>query len=211
MLNLKTLPSQNGNSCAAHCTEIAVSGFDIRAPRPQSFVEDTLWPAIKWQNADLPPMPNGGDHPLVADNNSSPMRVRAYVNNQCPGRNSRILYDAQQKNVCLQLAQATNTADYNALFTNLIQPNSDGVMPRNLLTDTYYNCAFMMFQGPSPVSTAEIGFHNILVAKDGTTVKYYNPNEAQPVWRNDVGWRTLRYQNGGAHSYVWSGIAIEIT
>ncbi|WP_444917185.1 hypothetical protein [Microbulbifer sp. JMSA003] len=211
MLNLKTLPSQNGNSCAAHCTEIAVSGFDIRAPRPQSFVEDTLWRAIKWQNADLPPMPNGVDHPLVAVNNSSPMRVRNYVNTQCAGRTSRILYDATQKDMCLQFAQPGNRVDYNALFTNLIQPASNGGMPRNLLTDTYYNCAFMMFRGPSPGSAHEMGFHNILVAKDGATIKYYNPNEDQPVWRSDIGWRTLRHQNAGRHSYVWSGIAIEIT
>ncbi|WP_444913187.1 hypothetical protein [Microbulbifer sp. PAAF003] len=210
MLHLKTLPSQAGNSCAAHCTEIAVSGFDIRAPRPQVFVEGTLWNTIKWQNADLPPVPLGGNHPLVAANNSSPIRVRNYVNAQ-PGRTGRILYDAAQKDVCLQLAQATNRADYNALFTNLIQPASNGGMPRNLRADTFYNCAFMMFRGPSPVSAQEMGFHNILIAKDGNTVKYYNPNESQPVWRNDVGWRTLRYQNSGAHSYVWSGIAIEIT
>ena len=52
------MKEQNGNSCAAHCTVVAISEITGTMSLDETFAENTLWPAIQFK-------PENGD-PAIA-------------------------------------------------------------------------------------------------------------------------------------------------
>ena len=76
----------------------------------------------------------------------------------------------------------------------------------------FYNCSYAMFKGKLPTPKGFDGYHNMLVIKDGMTIKFYNPNESSPAWKEvpKANWKELVDQNDGLHSYVFTGIAVVV-
>jgi hypothetical protein len=74
----------------------------------------------------------------------------------------------------------------------------------------YYNCGYLMYNAGVPNVMAFSGMHNILVANQSNIIWYYNSNETTPTWRQTTGWKRLDNQNGGHHSYIFTGVCVEI-
>ena len=93
-----TMGSQVGNSCAAHCTTIAVSEIRDSQVLDQAGTEGGLWPAIQFQTADGPPVTTLG---LDGDHNSDPRRIVAQVNQRWPDIKTKLVCDRRQKATAL--------------------------------------------------------------------------------------------------------------
>ena len=76
----------------------------------------------------------------------------------------------------------------------------------------FYNCSYAMFDGKLPTPKGFTGYHNMLVVKDGMKIRFYNPNERSPAWKDvpKSNWMELVDQNEGNCSYVFTGIAVVV-
>ena len=195
----KTLKEQNGNSCAAHCTVISVNELN-NAALTQDFAEKTLWPAIQFVD-------QGGASTLLAQaKNSDPRRIVTEVESRWPGLSVKLLCDRVQKTAAMNYVNAGMRADMGALYKLL---ESDAVQAPMRLDDfVFYNCSYTMHGGAKPTDANFTGMHNILVTYEGGNAWYYNPNESKPAWKKEASWKKLEGQNGGSHSYVFSGVSV---
>ena len=75
---------------------------------------------------------------------------------------------------------------------------------------SFYNCSYTMHSGAKPSEDNFSGMHNILVAYEAGKTFFYNSNESNPQWQATANWKQLEAQNGGTHSYVFSGVAVAI-
>lgn len=199
-----TMPTQNGNSCAAHCTTIAIrelTGESIN----QTFTEDVLWGWIKFK---------GGEGPLsdqlAKDNNSDPRRIVNVVNSGWGGKvRATLCCDELEKSWALKFHTPDPMKPGLQAMYNMLKGTKAPVtiVPR---AGVYYNCSFLMFNHTDPNPADYSGMHNILITKDHAGIHYYNSNEANPAWVRNDSWKKLTGQNGGAHSYVFTGVFVEM-
>jgi hypothetical protein len=200
-----TLPEQNGNSCAAHCTVIAVSeltGFTRYLT--QGYAERALWPKIKFvaDGTALIDM-------LAKADNSDPERIVTEAIGM--GVKAALKCDDAEKTTAMTFVSDTGySAGLDMLFHRL---QGKGAASTVLLQNgSYYNCSYLMLPVPKATKQATPGMHNILVTQQNSVIYYYNPNESTPAWKQCFSdWKTLDGQNGGTHSYVFTGVYIEMT
>ena len=202
-----TLREQVDNSCAAHCTVIAVAeltgaGGGLTA----DFAEATLWPAIQFV-ADG----NGLVDMLAAKKNSDPWRIIEQVGTRWGGQvAAKLICDETEKSVALHYVGTDMQMGLGALF-NMIKRDTS-VADMEVAEGVYYNASFLMFGGATPTASGYSGMHNILITRSGGRIFRYNPNESVPAWiQGPVNWTYLENQNGGAHSYVFTGVCVEMT
>ena len=205
---LRVMGTQNGNSCAAHCMEIAEAGVNKGIPRSQSMVEgSTLWDQIIFhENLAL-----GRDYAqLVTARNTDPRRLLHYAKGRRGCGNAVLLADTMQRNIAIQKLPGPMQASAKKLF-NLITASATRAAI-TIQKDIYYNCSYVMFNTNLPNASKFTGYHNMLVIRDGNDLKFYNPNEASPAWKTVPKgiWKELVNQNSGAASYIFTGIAVKV-
>ncbi|EYR79875.1 MULTISPECIES: hypothetical protein [unclassified Shinella] len=202
---LKTLPTQTGNSCAAHCTAITImelTGSTIT----QKDAESTIWNKILFKDDGSKAI-----KALVAKKNSDPRRILKYVEKNYATNLSAVIKfdDTEKANALAYLPDNDVKRGLEGLY-NLIkgQSQTETLLPAD---DVYYNCSYMMMDGGDPSSSGLDGLHNILVTSSGGQVYYYNSNETKPVWTmNNHGWKRLDKANSGKHSYVFTGLCVAV-
>lgn len=201
---LVTMPTQNGNSCAAHCTAIAI--MELGGERiSQTFTEDVLWDWIKFKGGEGPL----SEH-LAQQQNSDPRLIVKTVNAGWGGRVSATLRcDELEKSWAIKFHTPNDLRlGLQALYNMMKGANASvTIVPE---VGVYYNCSFLMFNDPDPVPAAYTGMHNILITKTAAGIHYYNSNEANPAWVQNNAWKKLTGQNGGTHSYVFTGVFVEM-
>lgn len=204
----KTLPQQNGNSCAAHCTVIAIAELsNSQVCLDQTFAEKTVWPAIQFVST-------GGLAPaidlLAIAKNSDPRKIVTEtdkISNQAV-KAELICDDSQKTSALVYITDLTTKQGLGALF-NLIKGGGTSTNI-SLNEGSFYNASYLMFAGAAAAAGTFTGMHNILVAREGGKDYYYNPNEAKPCWSLTSDWKVLDNQNGGSHSYVFTGVCVEM-
>ncbi|HEX4939328.1 MAG TPA: hypothetical protein VFX11_11680, partial [Candidatus Kapabacteria bacterium] len=91
----KKMKTQNGNSCAAHCTIVAVAELtNSNKNLDETYTESNLWPDIQFK-------PEGGapaTQLLAAAKNSDPRRIVAEVKKRWSGVTAKLVCDEVQKN-----------------------------------------------------------------------------------------------------------------
>lgn len=204
------LPQQTGNSCAAHCTVIAAAEIlGTTYCLSTVYAEEFFWPQIQFKGGegDLSDM-------LHADKNSDPRRIVSDATVRWGGLTAAIICDETEKARALGYVSEDIKAGLEALFNMMkdfgAKGGTNSVPAMALQDDAYYNASFLMMLGPTAESATFKGLHNILVAKEAGLIYYYNPNEDSPRWRRTSDWKTLNGQNGGAYSYVFTGVCIEM-
>ncbi len=200
-----TLPEQTGNSCAAHCAVIAVAEITGAAfVLDKSYAENLIWPAIKFTGSEA------GTEDLAKAENSDPRRIVAEAALRWGGSVAcRMLFDDTAEAMALKYIKNPGVeAGLDGLF-NLIK-GGNAVATIAIADGVYYNASYLMLKGSSAASASFDGMHNILVAGSGGLVWYYNPNEHVPTWKRVTNWQVLDNQNGGAYSYVFTGLCVEM-
>jgi hypothetical protein len=202
-----TLPQQTGNSCAAHCTVVAV--VEITASQSiltTVFAEGTLWPAIQFTGNDGPV-----SQKLKADHNSDPRLIVSEVASRWGGSlTSTMLFDDTEKTTALTFVSDPMMQQALPGLFNLLkgQTQSSMIIPKDGI---FYNCSYVMLKGATASSAKFEGLHNILITSDSGALYYYNPNEATPAWvKNPPDWKTLQGLNGGTYCYIFTGVAVEL-
>ncbi|PZN92808.1 MAG: hypothetical protein DCF31_14855 [Alphaproteobacteria bacterium] len=120
--------------------------------------------------------------------------------------------DDVAKATALGFVDAQTQGELGGLF-NLIKGHNATVTTA-INSGTYHNCTFLMFNSAVPAVANFTGMHNILVTKAGSDIWYYNSNETNTAWVRTVGndaWKVLHGQNAGTHSYVFTGVLVEMT
>ncbi|NJA04719.1 hypothetical protein [Methylomonas sp. UP202] len=204
----KTLPQQNGNSCAAHCTVIAIAELsNNQLCLDQTFAEKTVWPAIQFvSTGGLAP----GIDQLAAAKNSDPRKIITEtdkISNKTV-KAELVCDDSQKTGALVYVTDLATKQGLGSLF-NLIK--GGGTSTSLTLTDgVFYNASYLMFNGAKAATGTFTGMHNILVTREGGKDYYYNPNENKPGWNLTSDWKILDNQNGGNHSYVFTGVCVEM-
>lgn len=198
----KTLPEQNGNSCAAHCTAISIMEITNQSIT-QSTVEDNLWPSIQFKARDMITT-----H-LASQKNSDPRLIVSEVKKRWPKVNAKLVCDTAQKNRGITYVASGQRPGLETLFTMLT--HDAATSPVVFDEYAFYNCSYTMHNAASPSSSNFTGLHNILVTYEGGKVYYYNPNESHPAWKVTRDWKKLENQNSGSGSYVFTGVAVVIS
>src|SRR5712691_8050010 len=192
----KTLPEQTGNSCAAHCTVIAIAELlGVGNLMSKAHAERVVWPAIKFK-------PNGDPvvELLAKAENSDPRRIVSEVLRTWGGLKVTLLCDeTQKKDAIKNYVPKAMKLGLKALFNML--KGSGSVANVTLEDGVYYNSSFLMFTDATANPVSFAGMHNILVTKQGGQVYYYNSNESVPKWSVVSDWKKLENQNGGQCSY----------
>lgn len=197
----KKLPEQNGNSCAAHCTVIAINELTNQS-LDQTFAESTLWPKIQFVADQSKP----STILLAAQKNSDPRLIVQEVKSRWQGVSAKLLCDSTQKTTAMTFVNPTLRPQLSTLFDELTQ--SAVAAPTQLDEGAFYNCSYTMHDSASPLATTFTGLHNILVTYSGGKAWYYNSNESSPSWQTTTDWKTLSAQNGGNNSYVFTGVSV---
>jgi hypothetical protein len=200
-----TMPAQNGNSCAAHCTVIAVSeltGFTRFLT--QGYTERVLWPKIKFV-ADGTALIDA----LAKADNSDPERIVIEATGM--GVKAALKCDDVEKTTAMGFITNTGySAGLDTLFLRLKNKGSASTV--KLENGKYYNCSYLMLPVAKAAKQAAPGMHNILVTQQNGIIYFYNSNESAPAWKQCFSdWKTLEGQNAGTHSYVFTGVYIELT
>lgn len=197
-----TMKEQDGNSCAAHCTVVAIAEITGTKSLDETFAEKTLWPAIQFQ-------PENGDPAialLAAAKNSDPRRIVSEAKRRWPTVNAALVCDEVQKKIAIPFVKKDYQIPMEGMFNML---TSAGVKTKLLLDEgAYYNCSFTMHDGSDPTAANYSGMHNILVTYMGGKTFYYNSNETKPAWKEVKDWKVLKNQNGGQCSYVFTGVGV---
>jgi hypothetical protein len=205
---LRVMGTQNGNSCAAHCMEIAEACVNKGIPRSQSMVEGaSVWDQIVF----LPNPALGPDYArLVAAKNTDPRRLLRYARGRKGCANAELLADTVQRDIALKKLPGPMQAGAKTLFSLLTASAKHAAI--RIQKGVFYNCSYAMFDAKLPVAAKFSGYHNMLVILDGSELKFYNPNEASPSWKTVPKgiWKELVNQNSGAASYVFTGIAVTV-
>ncbi|NPU91367.1 MAG: hypothetical protein HPY82_05580 [Gammaproteobacteria bacterium] len=201
----KKMKTQNGNSCAAHCTIVAVAELtNSNKNLDETYTESNLWPDIQFK-------PEGGapaTQLLAAAKNSDPRRIVAEVKKRWSGVTAKLVCDEVQKNKAISYVASGYQDGMLALFNML---TAGGVKAPVALEDfVFYNCSYTMHNGGVPSESNYSGMHNILVTMEGGKCYYYNSNEDDPQWKTTSNWKLLEKQNGGNHSYVFSGVSVAL-
>lgn len=201
----KKLPEQTGNSCAAHCTVIALAELlDVQYLFSKEYAEDTLWPAIKFKKNGNPVIDG-----LAAKDNSDPRRIVSEAELRWNAVKATLKCDETQKTAALKyISDPATVFGLGALFNMMKMDGSEATITPE--EGVYYNASFLMMKGKAAASATYDGMHNILVTKSGGHNYYYNPNESTPDWKRVSNWKILDNQNGGKHSYVFTGVCVEI-
>lgn len=200
-----TLPEQNGNSCAAHCTVIAVSELlGGQLLLNQDYAENNLWPSIQFKKT-------GGPFDGLADNkNSDPRLIITEMTTRWNTIKKTLVCDETQKKIALTYVNNQMQQELGGLFTLLRQNGT--AKPVILEEGIYYNCTYLMIKGSNARKGVFEGMHNILVTKEGGKIYYYNPNETMPKWSVVLSnWTRLDNQNDGNYSYVFTGVCVEMS
>src|SRR4051794_19283550 len=90
-----TLPQQDGASCAAHCTVVAIQELLNKPGLTKSYAEGGLWNQIKFRANSSE---QGTEH-LAAEENSDPRRIVTEIKWRWPGIGARLLFDDTEKEV----------------------------------------------------------------------------------------------------------------
>jgi hypothetical protein len=201
-----TMREQNGNSCAAHCTVVAVDELTKKGSgMTADLAESDLWASIKFRPEASVPM----TQQLAAANNSDPRRVVSEVTRRWKSVTAKLLCDGVQKNASISYVPGPVRGDMEALYSLLSADAING--PVRLDDEAFYNCSFTMHNAAMPSPASFTGTHNILVTLSGGKVLYYNPNETTPKWTATTNWKQLNGQNDGTHSYVFTGVCVLMT
>lgn len=201
----KTLPQQTGNSCAAHCTVIAVADMlDVQYLLSKDYAESILWPAIKFKQNGNPVIDS-----LAAANNSDPQRIVSETELRWNAVKATLLLDDAQETEALKyIKDARTKLGLDALFNTLKGFGTvKAIAPEE---GVYYNSSYLMLRGNSAITGTYEGMHNILVTRFGGQNYYYNSNENVPTWSVTANWKMLENQNGGSYSYVFTGACVEM-
>lgn len=199
-----SMRQQIGESCAAHCTAIAIAELTAtKVPLDPAHVEAAVWNAIKF----LP----GTDRVtklLASKKYSDPRKVVEYINSKQPSIEAELLMDDQGKSDVYAEIDQYSQNSVGGMVTML--GSSYRKEKINIEEGVYYNCVYADFNGSVPTVAGFNMFHNILVTKSGGVINIYNSNESTPSWVPLPGgqWRRLENQNGGKRSYVFSGLAV---
>ncbi len=201
-----TMREQKGNSCAAHCTVIAVDELTSKGSgMTAATTESDLWPTIKFRPEASVPM----TQQLAHDENSDPRRVVAEVTRRWPAVTAKLLCDGVQKKASIAYVPGAISGHMDALFNLLSAHAITG--PVRLDDEAFYNCSYTMHAAALPSTASFTGTHNILVTLSSGKYYYYNPNETTPSWTSTTNWKQLNGQNGGAHSYLFTGVCVLMT
>ena len=203
------MAEQTGNSCAAHCTVVAIAElFDTPHNMTPQYAEHTVWPLIMFKTGE------GAltDH-LASLDNSDPRRVVAFANATGGGEavSAALLCDETVKQTALGFVGQQDAMGLRALFN--MMKGAGSTVTTDLREGVYYNCSFLMFGAGQPAAASYSGMHNILVTSVGNVVWCYNSNETAPAWVQagpGAGWMILRAQNGGGGSYVFTGVCVSM-
>jgi hypothetical protein len=207
----KKMAQQTGNSCAAHCTVIAVAELlnDSTNMTP-NYAEKIVWPAIQF----VPGENSGATDPLAKEQASDPRKVVDFVNGTFQGKGiqAKLLCDDRVEAAALNDVPNNLQSSLDGLY-KLIKGSSTA-LSIDIQQKHFYSCTFLAFDGPSPGAADYSDLHNILVTNDGSSIWYYNPNETAPDWVNSDSspdWMTLKNQNAGEMSYVFTGLCVDIS
>ena len=199
------MKEQNGNSCAAHCTVVAISEITGTRSLDETFAENTLWPAIQFK-------PENGDPAialLASQKNSDPRRIVTEAKKRWPKVNAALVCDDLQKKMAISFVKKEYQDAMEGMFNML---TGAGVKTKMLLDEAaYYNCSYTMHNGGDPDQSNYTGMHNILVTFMGGKTFYYNSNESRPAWKEVKDWKVLKNQNGGQCSYVFTGVGVVLS
>lgn len=201
----KKLDSQDGNSCAAHCTVVAIKEIKGIDTLNKDFAENDLWPSIQFKAQAGNPLSKD----LASKKNSDPRLIVAQVKKRWSSVNVALVCDKLQKKTALTYIPDGVDLMMDAMFNMM---SGDGVSTKVKLDEfAFYNCSYTMHNGSVPSKKNFDGLHNILVTYQGGKVYYYNSNEDTPVWSTVQDWKKLESQNGGNHSYVFTGVCVVIS
>lgn len=200
----KTLPEQNGNSCAAHCTVIAVADMlDVSYLLSNEYAEQVLWPSIKFQRSSDPVV-----NQLAEKENSDPRRIVSETELRWNAVKATLKCDETQKAEALKYVPQPLQLALGALFNML--KKSGSVATITPVDGVYYNSSYLMLKGKTASGATYDGMHNILVTSQGGQIHYYNSNEKKPAWKITRDWKLLEGQNEGKISYVFTGVCVEM-
>ena len=200
----KVLPVQSGNSCAAHCTVIAVAELlDVQYLLSKSYAEDILWPSIKFKGNEGPVSVE-----LAKKDNSDPRLIVSESDLRWGGAlTATLLCDETEKATALTFVPTPVGMALGGLF--IMIKGASGATTITPEDGIYYNCSYLMLAGGKARSATYEGMHNILVTKSGGAFHYYNSNEKTPKWGQcPSDWKTLENQNAGTYSYVFTGVCV---
>lgn len=201
----KTLPEQTGNSCAAHCTVIAVAELlDVEYLLSKGYAEGVLWPSLKFQKAGNPLIDG-----LAAKENSDPRRIISEAETRWNAIKASLKCDETQKTTALKYIRDPGMQMALGALFNMLK-GSGSVAAITLEPGVYYNASYLMLKGGTAASAVYEGMHNILVTNQGGQIYYYNPNESKPVWSVTPDWTILEKQNNKTYSYVFTGVCVEM-
>lgn len=201
----KKLPEQTGNSCAAHCTVIAVAELlDVQYLLSKGYAEEILWPSIKFKTNGNPVIDS-----LAQADNSDPRLIVSETELRWAAAKATLKCDETQKTDALNyITDPTQQLGLAGLFN--MMKGSGSVATITPEEGVYYNSSYLMIQGSTAATGKFEGMHNILVTKQGGQTYYYNPNESTPNWSVAADWKKLDNQNGGRYSYVFTGVCVEM-
>ncbi|WP_426165229.1 hypothetical protein [Sandarakinorhabdus sp. DWP1-3-1] len=206
----KKMAVQTGNSCAAHCHVIAVAEmFDTTSKMTPWYAEKVVWPAIRFEVGEN----QGHTDGLAALENTDPRKLERFANTVGGGEaiTATLKCDDTAKAAALKHHVTGVAVQKLDLLFNLIK-GQNATVTTAIDEGSYYNCTFLMFNGPAPTPAVfGGGMHNILVTRSGGNIWHYNSNEAHPAWVRTAGndaWKVLPNQNGGIHSYVFTGVMV---
>ncbi|HSW04967.1 hypothetical protein [Aquabacterium sp.] len=201
----KTLPEQTGNSCAAHCTVIAVAELlDVEYLMSKDYAESTLWPSLKFKAEG-----NLLIDSLAKAENSDPRRIVSEADTRWNAIKASLRCDATQKAAALKYVKSTDMQmGLGALFNMLTGFGTVGTI--TIEPGIYYNASYLMLKGGTATAAVYEGMHNILVTNHAGQIYYYNPNESKPTWSVTPDWTILEKQNKSSYSYVFTGVCVEM-
>jgi hypothetical protein len=194
----KKLKQQQGNSCAAHCTVVAIADLlDDTSLLNDVYAESDLWPSIQFK---------GDGNELVTHlaerKNSDPRKIVNETDLRWAAVKATLLCDETQKATAFEEVPEDQAPQLGALFNMMKEDGS--VTTIEPVEGNYYNASYLMFE-----DGLFTGLHNILVTNVQDKLYYYNPNEEDPDWQFTQNWKTLDNLNQGRCKYVFTGVCVE--
>lgn len=205
------LPEQTGNSCAAHCTVIAVAELlGTTYCLTKEYAETSWWPQVQFKGGEGPL----SEH-LKSKQNSDPRRMVEDMKVRWGGLGAAILCcDTDKTRALTYVGDPAERGGLEAMFNMIKDYNvgqGKGTVATIALEDgAYYNGSYLMLDGATAKGGRYTGMHNMLIVSDKGTIWHYNSNETTPAWQKVTDWKVLDGQNGGTTSYVFTGVCIEM-
>lgn len=194
----KKLKTQKGNSCAAHCTVVAIADLlDVEHFLTNEYAESHLWPSIQFEDDGSPLVKH-----LAELENSDPRKIVKETESRWAEVKATLLCDETQKTTALKTVPKEVALQLDALF-NMMKGDGSTTEIRPG-AGIYYNASYLIFKNGTYA-----GLHNILVTNFNGQIHYYNPNEDDPGWSTTPDWSTLDKQNKESCKYVFTGVCVE--